>query len=207
MNPVVLVIIGFGAIYLLKGSSTPAALTPLQAAQLAAAQQAAAVNKQQNNTIGQLLAGLLGGGKQQPSAGGAPKSSGGGGGGLANQAGGSGASKPAGSALGDPAGACPLAAGDTNTSTGTSSGLGAGVVEHGDGTVTVGGQVFCESTGQPIADGPCLPPCLAGPTIANCSCDVGQQNFNICGGLNSPPGGVATFCPVCFGDFGTGGFC
>jgi len=194
MNPVVL-IVGIGALFVLfKGSSAPkTALTPLQAAQLAAAQQAAAVQKQQNSTIGQLLAGLLGGNKQQSNPQAAPKSSGGGGGGLSNQSGGSGASKPAGAALGEPNAQCPMAAADTNTTTGTTSGLGAGVVEHGDGTVTVNGQVFCEATGQPIADGP---PCIAslGPAIANCSCDVGQQNFNICGGTGAPAGSVSTFC-------------
>lgn len=207
MNPVVLVIIGFGAIYLLKGSSTPAALTPLQAAQLAAAQQVARVQQQQNNGLGSLLASLLGPNKQQANPQAAPKSSGGGGGGLANQAGGSGASKPPTTALGTPNPGCPMAASDTNTTTGTTSGLGTGVVEHGDGTITVGGQIFCESTGQLIADGPPVP-----PDIANDPTDGGAAGaFGICfnndGGLGAPAGGVATFDPTDGGAAGCFGIC
>lgn len=203
MNPVVLIIGGIAALYLLKGGSTAVStLTPLQAAQLAAAQQSAALQKQQNNTIGQLLSGLLGGNKQQPTAAAAPKSSGGGGGGSSlNQAGGSGASKPAGSGLGCPLVSCPMTS--SAPTGGGSTNIGAGVCEHPDGTVTVNGQLFCESTGQPISQGPCFPP--SQPAIACCSCDVGQQNFNICGGLNTPAGGVSTFCTAC--SFSCFGFC
>lgn len=189
LNSIVLVIGGIAALFFLRNSSgtTTSSLTPLQAAQLAAAQTAANLQKQQNSTLGSLLQGLLG--KTQPSAG-APKSSGGGGGGPANQAGGSGSSATAKNNLGCPTGNCPIA--DTNTTTSVTSGLGAGVVEHGDGTVTVDGQVFCEATGQAIADGPPAP-----PDIANCN---GVVELNTCGGLDAPPGGVATFvCQSCSG--------
>jgi hypothetical protein len=197
MSPAILIIGGIGVLFLLKngGITQPSTLTPAQAAQLAAAQTAARIQAQNNNNLGSLLTALLGKGQQ---TGGAPKSSSGGGpaSGGSRASGGSGASG-AGSNLGSKAGQCPIS--DTGESdvcllnsldpnapisgnnpfAPTGGSICPGAAEDGSGILTIGGQQFCEATGEEI--------CTANP------------------GICAPAGGVACFvCASCLGGCSAG---
>lgn len=195
--------IGLAGLYFISRSSAKTQqLTPAQAAQLQAARSAAALQAQQNNSLTKLLSSLLGKGSAQSQS--APKpspSSAGTGSSQGQRSEGTGPSAPAQTNLGHPCPCCPASwppgAVSYDPSTGQffdangndiQAGAGSiafGVVCNGDGTMTVCGQLYCASTGQPITAGPEIPPDIGSV------CDTAGLNND--GGTGQPDGGITPF--------------